>query len=244
MISIYGDSFAAPNYNVDPNLTSWYDQLAQHEDVSNYAIMGSGPQFSYSLYLKHLETSDKVVFIHSVKHRLNWFGVDPKQQVNISYVDGKVELHGDKRLHAVLGRDKPIKAFYELYKDDIFFHYHMLDYSGIMQNSFFEKGIVLKHVAETRKVKTIYFCLYYHYFKNYDKFDIQISEYFYCPRVGLQDESRKEKSDDDNFKFNSNFTEFLTTDKEDIRQNHRYQGGHDWMYNMIREFFYDDAHIR
>ena len=72
-IYIYGDSFADPKWEITHNNEFvWTEQLAQHYPVYNYALKGTGPEYSIQRLLDvQPKDNSMCIFIVSDANRLN-----------------------------------------------------------------------------------------------------------------------------------------------------------------------------
>ena len=157
MIYIYGDSYACPIHKIDenPNIVTWHKRLEERYLVTNKAVMGSGPEYAYGKYLQDEENftdADKVIFIHSHPTRINWFGLDPASQNEIKYRKGQLDIESwtkEETLQFIREHGKEIEYVYN--------HY---DYNQKFDTSVYEKALVLKHIALSKRVKTYYMVVY------------------------------------------------------------------------------------
>lgn len=153
MIYIYGDSYACPIHKIDenPDIVTWHKRLEERYLVTNKAVMGSGPEYAYGKYLQDEENftdTDKVIFIHSHPTRINWFGLDTSYQNEIAYTKGQVRIEPWTKEETL--------QFIREHEDEISYVFNHYDFNGKFNTSVFEKALVLKHIALSKRVKTYY----------------------------------------------------------------------------------------
>lgn len=88
-VTIFGDSFADPQYNNDkhPDITPWYNLLKADYHVVNHALRGTGPHYSFKEYYNFIKSPDKkdhiVIFLLSSEDRIDYVGLDPYRSIII-----------------------------------------------------------------------------------------------------------------------------------------------------------------
>ena len=163
MIYIYGDSYACPTHKHDENPNPWYEQLEKKYPITNRAVMGSGPEYAYQKYMKDeklFTSEDKVIFIHSYASRINWSGLANPMWQNQIQADVSGLLRSDGTIYGDVivgetGTEETIKFFNE-YQDEIKYVYHHYKYNDKISNSVFEKALVIKYIAQLKRIKTYY----------------------------------------------------------------------------------------
>ena len=153
MIYIYGDSYACPIHRVNenPDIVTWYKRLEERYLVTNKAVMGAGADYAYKEYLQDEENFtdvDKVIFIHSLARRMNWFGLNPFSQNEIKFEKGRTSV-GEWAIESTL-------QFVRKHDKEIEYVNNHYDYNLKFDSSVFEKALVLKHIAQSKNVKTYY----------------------------------------------------------------------------------------
>lgn len=212
MIYIYGDSYACPIHkqNEHPDTITWYKQLEERYLVTNKAVMGSGPDYAYQKYLddEHSFTdADKVIFIHSFTHRMNWFGIDPKSQSQIKYWKGHIHLES--------WATKETVQFSANHSKEIEYLFNHLDYNKKLDSSVYEKALVIKHIALSKRVKT--------YFMVVDDFDYQRLQKFHSLMQN-------------NEWFSLYYKPLTKTNKDFDLRNHLSQEQHNSLYSEVLDF--------
>lgn len=177
MIYIYGDSYACPIHKIDENrdIVAWHKRLEERYLVTNKAVMGSGPDYAYGKYLQDEENftdADKVIFIHSIPTRINWFGLDPASQNEMKYQKGQIDITKwttEQTLQFIREHGKEIEYVYN--------HYN---YNHKFDTSVYEKALVLKHIAQSKRIKTYYMVVHIREWQLLQKFHslMQNDEWF------------------------------------------------------------------
>ena len=153
MIYIYGDSYACPIHKIDenPDIVTWHKRLEERYLVTNKAVMGSGPEYAYGKYLQDEENftdADKVIFIYSYSTRMNWFGLDPTSNCEIKFEKGQLNIMKWIR--------EPTLQFIREHGKEIEYVCNHYNYNQKFDTSVYEKALVLKHIALSKRVKTYY----------------------------------------------------------------------------------------
>lgn len=177
-IWIFGDSWAALSYN-NANIESWPIMIAKKYTVNNFAIAGSGPEYSLSTLIKNMNTATdselkntSVFFIISHSMRFNLDLTDPWHQVLFKYptfdiFDSRVTPYVKNKLKLVLSKEhqKFIKLFYKYYFSTLTKQIHLLKTLGTLQllSGRFKKMVVVSSfdsIPENIPLKHDNFCLF------------------------------------------------------------------------------------
>ena len=93
-IIIFGDSFADPNerHDENPNVTTWYESLGSDYDITNHALSGTGPHYSFKEYYNFI-TDNEIKKKGSTRYEL------PEDYVTIFLLSGEDRIHFLNTLH-------------------------------------------------------------------------------------------------------------------------------------------------
>jgi hypothetical protein len=122
---IFGDSYAASTYHPDSSIgeITWVKELEKNYDVSNFALSGSGPDYSLNNLINEIAKYKKyelrdiiVIFIIPEIYRINFDFLKPHDQI-VSIAMHNLSLNQN-------GKDL-IKPYlkYETFIKDVFKHY-------------------------------------------------------------------------------------------------------------------------
>ena len=116
---IFGDSYVDRNWHTNCKDYSWVTELEKNYDVENYAVMGSGPEYSFSKLYQTIKNNNKslknicVIFISSDLHRLNLnFWHTPQDQV---YLKSLLDKNIDKKNLKYIAKKLFVKDLFRFY---------------------------------------------------------------------------------------------------------------------------------
>lgn len=137
---IFGDSYADLNFNT-AKIDSWPLLLEKNYNVNNYALAGSGPEFSLQrLYtelqgLSNEESKEiSVVFLISNVTRYNFSFLKPFQQSIVRYVtfdksDERLDAGARARINSLFDKKK-ISFIRDFFK---YYHFHQHDDMNLLK---------------------------------------------------------------------------------------------------------------
>jgi len=234
-IIIFGDSFADPNYRHDENkqVTAWYEHLNHDYEITNHALAGTGPHWSFKEYYNfiadhEIKKEDYIcIFLLSGEDRIDFPNKGPGEMSHVNWDFNKKESSWAESED--LTKEK---IYYETFKSEIdFFFLTMHDdlkWSNLKNMGFLYMNSLLLNM------KTIVFCTYgikvlskVGTFLDVEKLN---SPNFYLYPVELGRISHEEFID----------LEVEGYDYVDYRRNHLSHENHTILYENIKKFIKND----
>ena len=254
-IIIFGDSFADPQERNDenPNVTTWYESLGSDYDITNHALSGTGPHYSFKEYYKFItELYGKVsineikkedyinIFLLSGEDRIHFPNMGPAEMSHVNWdFDKRVSwwaenssLKKQKATYMDMGKQVLIKAYYEFFRSEIDFTFLTM-HDELQWFNFKNLGFLYMN-SLLLNMKTIVFCAFgikilsrMGSFLNLERLN---SSNFYLYPVELGHISHEEFID----------LESEGYDYVDNRRNHFSQENHTILYENIKKFIKND----
>ncbi len=132
-IIIFGDSFADPTHahHIEPayapctNVTTWYDSLGSDYDITNHALSGTGPHYSFKEYYNFIRSKEKkedyiIIFLLSKASRIHFHNMGPEDMNHIRWDFDKKKswwVEGD------ISTGTKQEAYYKFYRNEIDFFF-------------------------------------------------------------------------------------------------------------------------
>jgi hypothetical protein len=234
-IIIFGDSFADPNerHDENPNVTTWYESLGSDYDITNHALSGTGPHYSFKEYYKfitdnEIKKEDYInIFLLSGEDRIHFPNMGPAEMSHVNW-------DFDKRVSwwAEDSSLKKQKAYYEFFRSEIDFTFLTM-HDELQWFNFKNLGFLYMN-SLLLNMKTIVFCTFgikilsrMGSFLNLERLN---SSNFYLYPVELGHISHEEFID----------LESEGYDYVDNRRNHFSQENHTILYENIKKFIKND----
>jgi hypothetical protein len=227
-IIIFGDSFADPadrKYE-NKNVTTWYEHLNHDYEITNHALAGTGPHYSFKEYYNFI-SSDKnkeeyiCIFLLSGEDRIHFYNADPQTITQINWNFDKKESWwaGDSNLTKE-------KIYYDTFKSEIDFFFLTM-HDELKWSNFKNLGFLYMN-SLLMGLKTVVFCTFgikilsRMTYANFAKLN---SSSFYLSPIELGLIAREEFVDRG---------ETVGFDYVDFRRNHLSQENHDILYENIK----------
>ena len=245
-IIIFGDSFADPTDRCEENkqVTTWYDCLKHDYKITNHALSGTGPHYSFKEYYNFISSGawyggwmgeDKTrledyicIFLLSGEDRIAFPKASPNTITHINWNFDKKESWWCENEQL-----KKEKIYYETFKSEIDFFFLTMHDDLIWSNF---KNLGFLHMNSLLlNMKTIVFCTFG--IKVLSKMDpfLDIAKLntpnFYTYPVELGHISHEEFID---------VEENEGYDYVDLRRNHLSQENHTILYENIKKFINND----
>ena len=122
-IIIFGDSFADPaeRQHENKNITTWYEFLESDYKITNHALSGTGPHYSFKEYynfISNVENKEEYIciFLLSGEDRIHYPGANPQTLNNIHW-----DFDEKKSWWAEDQNKLKQKKYYENFKSEIDF---------------------------------------------------------------------------------------------------------------------------
>lgn len=155
-IWIFGDSYADSNNDFGENLDryDWTYLLHKKYNVTNYAISGTGPHYSFKKYFDHVKSrvfgkNDIIIFIVSINDRIHFHKSEAKEITGIGWdeINSKTYVHESS--------NDQVKQYYKDWFSEINFYY--LTNLDEIHMSFMKNVSFLYCVSQFIGLKTIVF---------------------------------------------------------------------------------------
>jgi len=233
-IIIFGDSFADPKDRQDENkqITTWYEHLNHDYEITNHALAGTGPHWSFKEYYNFISSDEKkedyiCIFLLSGEDRIAFPKASPSNITHINYDFDKKESWWAENEDL-----KKEKIYYESFKSEIDFFFLTM-HDDLKWSNFKNLGFLYMN-SILLNMKTIVFCTYgIKILSRMGSFlDIANlnSPNFYLYPVELGHISHEECID----------AEVGGYDYVDHRRNHFSQENHTILYENIKKFIKND----
>ncbi len=236
-IIIFGDSFADPEDRQVENkqITAWYEHLNHDYEITNHALAGTGPHWSFKEYYNFISSDEKkedyiCIFFLSGEDRIHFPYANPATITHINWDFDKKESWWAENEDL-----KKEKIYYESFKSEIEFMFLTM-HDELKWSNFKNLGFLYMN-SLLLNMKTIVFCTYgikvlsrMGSFLDVEKLN---SPNFYTYPVELGHISQEECIDVERFREQS-------YDFVDLRRNHLSQENHTILYENIKKFINND----
>ena len=159
-IIIFGDSFADPadrKYE-NKNVTTWYEFLKSDYKITNHALSGTGPHYSFKEYYNFISSDNNkeeyiCIFLLSGEDRIHFYNADPQTITHINWNFDKKESWWAEDSNLTKQ-----KIYYDTFKSEIDFFFLTM-HDELKWSNFKNLGFLYMN-SLLFNMKTIVFCTF------------------------------------------------------------------------------------
>ena len=159
-IIIFGESFADPadrKYE-NKNVTTWYEFLKSDYKITNHALSGTGPHYSFKEYYNFISSDNNkeeyiCIFLLSGEDRIHFYNADPQTITHINWNFDKKESWWAEDSNLTKQ-----KIYYDTFKSEIDFFFLTM-HDELKWSNFKNLGFLYMN-SLLFNMKTIVFCTF------------------------------------------------------------------------------------